>query len=78
MGVTYHTYLLRYWRVQSQPDGSGWRFMLVHPHTGARRTFADFAALMHFLQEQIQLCGPGEIITAALGETETQSNQIDG
>ncbi len=78
MGVTYHTYLLRYWRVQPQPDGSGWRFMLMHPHTGAHRTFADFAALMHFLQEQIQVYEPGETTTARSEESETQSTQFDG
>ncbi|MEZ4674250.1 MAG: hypothetical protein R2932_08420 [Caldilineaceae bacterium] len=31
-----------------------WQFILVHPYTGARRTFESLDALMAFLHEQIK------------------------
>jgi hypothetical protein len=43
----YHSYLLRFWK-----EGS-WRFMLENPHTGERKGFGSFAALVAFLEEQM-------------------------
>ncbi|MBA2664413.1 MAG: hypothetical protein H0U74_19150 [Bradymonadaceae bacterium] len=43
----YHSYLLRFWRE------SGWRFMLENPHTGERKGFGSFEALVAFLQEEV-------------------------
>jgi hypothetical protein len=48
-------YLLRLWFEASQADGmnGAWRFSLEAPHTGARRGFADFEALVAFLAAQL-------------------------
>jgi hypothetical protein len=44
-------YLLRLWFEADRPDGPAgvWRFSLEEPHTGARRGFSDFEALVAFL-----------------------------
>ncbi len=45
----YLAFLLRLWR----EDKSGpWRALLVDPHTGERRGFADLGKLFVFLQDQ--------------------------
>ncbi len=60
--VAYQTYLLRLrprTAAASAPGGNDqqsimeWHFTLVHPYTGARRTFDSLEALMAFLREQI-------------------------
>jgi hypothetical protein len=44
----YHSYLLRFWRESS------WRFTLENPHTGERKGFGSFEALMAFLKEEVK------------------------
>jgi hypothetical protein len=52
----YQVYVLRLW--QEPGDASEhsvrWRFVLEEPKTGQRRGFADFAALMDFLEMELQ------------------------
>ncbi len=50
---TYHTYLLRCWRVRQSAVAAEWRLTLVHPYTNARRTFTTAAALVDFLETQM-------------------------
>lgn len=76
---TYQTYLLRYWRLQGTAEGAEWRFMLIHPYTDARRTFATPAALSQFLEEQIaQAEQPARMDTGPQQDEPGGSNQIDG
>jgi hypothetical protein len=63
--ATYHTYLLRYWRVHSASADGSWRFMLIHPYTDARRTFVNLTALLHFLEEQLAVDEAGAATTTA-------------
>jgi hypothetical protein len=55
----YHTYLLRlrHRAITSQddsmPDAAQWQLILIHPYTGAHRTFDTLDALIIFLQEQM-------------------------
>jgi len=46
----YFAYLLRFWR----EPGSGWRFSLQDPHSGARRGFATLEELVAFLERQME------------------------
>jgi len=54
-----HTFLLRAWFEHQQPNSAAgvWRFSLEATHTGARRGFADFEALVAFLADQLE-AGP--------------------
>ncbi len=51
----YCAWLLRCWAApgQTASGGAGWRFTLEDPHTGERRGFADFAALVAFLRAEL-------------------------
>ncbi len=53
----YHAYLLRCWAERGQ-DGTGavhWRCSLEDPHTGERRGFPSLAALLAFLDAELEL-----------------------
>jgi hypothetical protein len=45
-------YVLRLWREPTEAEA--WRFVLEEPQTGQRRGFADFGALMEFLERELQ------------------------
>ena len=47
----YQSYLLRLWRISNQGKAV-WRASLESAQTGERRTFADLASLVAFLEEQ--------------------------
>jgi hypothetical protein len=51
----YRAYLLRCWQERSQnPDSTTvWRFSLEDPHTGQRRGFASFEALIAALRTEL-------------------------
>ena len=51
----YCSYLLRCWQERSlrQSAASVWRFSLEDPHTGQRRGFATFEALVAFLRQEL-------------------------
>jgi len=51
----YRSYLLTVWEERSRdPNSPGaWRFSLEDPHTGQRRGFADLAALVAALEDEI-------------------------
>lgn len=51
----YRTFILTIWEeVNNQQAGyTIWRFSLEHPHTAQRIGFKNLAALMHYLQAQI-------------------------
>lgn len=69
--ATYQTYLLRCWTVHQPTAVNGWRFTLVHPYTNVRRTFTTPAALVDFLQTQL------DGVDSATLDTTPQSKQID-
>ncbi len=61
----YQVYILRLWRkpadaadavesATSAEPSAAWRFVLEEPQTGQRRGFADFGALMSFLEMELQ------------------------
>jgi hypothetical protein len=52
----YCAYLLRCWQEQSlaRLGLAAWRFSLEDPHTGERRAFASFEALVGFLGGELQ------------------------
>jgi len=64
----YQVYVLRLWResagsadsvdsaesAESAKQTAPWRFVLEEPKTGQRRGFADFWALMEFLERELQ------------------------
>lgn len=56
--LCYQAYLLRCWEERSDlPDGRViWRFSLEDPHTGQRRGFATFDALMAVLRDELADC----------------------
>ena len=51
----YCSYLLRCWEERSDDPLSPhpWRFSLEDPHTGQRRGFATFEALVAFLRQEL-------------------------
>ena len=51
----YCSYLLRCWQERSlrQSTAAVWRFSLEDPHTGQRRCFATFEALVAFLRQEL-------------------------
>jgi len=51
----YRTYLLTLWEERSQDPNlpSVWRFRLEDPHTGQQRGFADMAALLAALEQEM-------------------------
>ncbi len=51
----YCSYLLRCWQERSlrQSAAAVWRFSLEDPHTGQRRGFATFEALVAFLRQEL-------------------------
>ena len=51
----YCSYLLRCWQERSlrQSAAAVWRFSLEDPHTGRRRGFATFEALVAFLRQEL-------------------------
>jgi hypothetical protein len=52
-GKSYHSFLLRLWRVVS--DGKRiWLSSLEDPNTGERRSFASLEELLAYLKEQIR------------------------
>jgi hypothetical protein len=58
----YHVYVLRLW---CEPDDSAaplalWRFVLDEPQTSQQRGFADFGALVTFLEGELQRPAPPE------------------
>ncbi|MCI0397073.1 MAG: hypothetical protein L0332_00320 [Chloroflexi bacterium] len=57
---TYRAYLLRFWCDEGRGNDrpAAWRFSLEDAHTGARRGFADFEALVFFLAGQLEADGP--------------------
>ena len=58
----YHVYMLRLWRepTEAEAPSATWRFVLEEPKTGQRRGFADFWALMEFLERELQRPAPLE------------------
>jgi hypothetical protein len=48
----YCAYLLRCWQEQSL-SLAAWRFSLEDPHSGERRAFATFEALVAFLEKEL-------------------------
>ncbi len=65
----YCAYLLRCWAAPGAPPSQQliWRFSVEDPHTGARRGFATFEALVAFLVAEMQDESPG----AADGQTDS-------
>jgi hypothetical protein len=61
----YRSYVLRMWEVESEGQRV-WRASLQDAHSGARRGFADLAALTAFLAEQMDTAS-----SAAAGEGES-------
>ena len=61
----YCAYLLRCWAEHSsQPQQPLiWRFSVEDPHSGDRRGFASFEALVAFLVAQLQDASPGSTAT---------------
>ena len=51
----YRSYLLTFWEERSQGPSVPvvWRFSLEDPHTGQRRGFADLAALIAALEQEM-------------------------
>jgi hypothetical protein len=66
----YHAYLLRCWQEQSLHNTglAGWRVSIEDPHTGQRRGFASFQALIAFLAAE--LSGEAPDAASAQGETD--------
>lgn len=54
--LRYQVYVLRLWQEQSDsPEHPAiWRFVLEEPKTGQQRGFTSFAALMDFLEMELQ------------------------
>ena len=52
----YQVYVLRLWQEPSdtQEPSATWRYVLEEPKTGQRRGFRDLAALMDFLEMELQ------------------------
>ena len=52
----YQVYVLRLWQEpgESRVHCATWRFVLEEPKTGQRRGFRDLAALMDFLEMELQ------------------------
>lgn len=48
-------YMLRFWEVRTQePDcPTTWRFSLEDPHSGEKYGFADFGALVQFIETEL-------------------------
>ena len=53
----YCSWLLRCWELQGQISGGpvAWRYGLEDPHSGARRGFASFEALLAHLRAELGL-----------------------
>ena len=49
---SYHSYLLRMWRSNSNENGR-WTFMLENPHTGERHGFTSLEDLVITLQKKM-------------------------
>ena len=50
----YCSYLLRCWQERSlRQSAADWRFSLEDPHTGQRRGFVTFEALVAFLRQEL-------------------------
>ena len=53
---SYRVYILRYWQEANSVPGATavWRFSLEDPQTRQRRGFADLAALVSFLEAEME------------------------
>lgn len=58
--ASYHAYLLRLWRVQSEPQPT-WRASLEDPHSGELLVFASLERAYAFLAGQIDEQPNGEV-----------------
>ena len=62
----YCSWLLRCWELRGSggAGGAGWRFSLEDPHSGERRGFATFDALVAHLRAELGLDAPEPAETA--------------